>query len=267
MSETQPKRNRILARLGAPQTPPPWGMADVAATLLVLALGVLMLGLTIASLIFGITDPSQLTPLALLVGWSIGLLVVLVYTYFVRRRTPEQVAALRLGGDARLPLPYTLLLGVAFTLTLDLVIAIGYQTTITHQNSFLPAVQLAQVNAAGSANIGLWLFAALFVVVLQPVAEGIVFQGVILPRLRASLSPYVGIVVTAALFAGYYALVYAPQLQGTAFIWYGVIMPFLLGIFLAGVRVYSESTRAAILAQVGVGITLLMASFVLAPQL
>jgi membrane protease YdiL (CAAX protease family) len=267
MSETQPKRNRILARLGAPQTPPPWGMVDVAATLLVLALGILMLGLTIASFVFGITDPSQLSPMSLLFGWGVGLLVALGYTFFVWRRTPEQVAALRLGSESRLPLPYTLLLGVAVTLTLDLVIAMGYQTTITNQNSFLPAVQLVQVNAAGNANLGLWLLAGLFVVVLQPLAEGIIFLGVILPRLRASLSPYAGILATAALFAGYYALVYAPQLQGTAFLWYGVIMPFLLGIFLACVRVYSESTRAAILAQVGVGITLLMAAFALAPQI
>jgi membrane protease YdiL (CAAX protease family) len=158
-------------------------------------------------------------------------------------------------------------LGVAAALTIDLIIAIGHQTTLTSQSGFLPAAQLMQASAAGRADVSLWLIAALFSVVLQPVAEGIVFQGVILPRLRASFSPYAGILAAAALYAGFYGLVYAAQLQGTTLVWYGILMPFLHGIFLACVRVYTESTRAAMLAQVGVGITLLLVAFVLAPQI
>jgi hypothetical protein len=98
MSETQPQRNRILARLSTPQTPPPWGMVDIITMLVVLGLAMLLLGSTVALIAFNIADPSQIPPVALLFGWSIGLMVTLGYTFMARRRTPEQWAALRLGS-------------------------------------------------------------------------------------------------------------------------------------------------------------------------
>nr|MCU0513522.1 CPBP family glutamic-type intramembrane protease [Anaerolineae bacterium] len=169
------------------------------------------------------------------------------------RRQQGHLPALGLQAESALPLPFVLLTGVAAAMTIDVIVAAG--------GGFQVAAMLTGIGVTDDWLE--WLLAAIFVIFLQPLAENLVFQAVLLPRLRASFGGGTGILLTAAVYTVYYLLVYGAVLSGGAVLWYGVLMPLLTGLFLAGVRVYTGSTRAAILAQVGMGITMLLAALVL----
>ena len=46
--------------------------------------------------------------------------------------------------------------------------------------------------------------------------------------------------------------------------WYGVFVPFMSALVLNAVRIYTESTRATIITQIGMGLTFLLATIALA---
>lgn len=242
--------NRLFNQLSAAQTPPPWSLMDVVIVLAALALTMLLLGPTLALFLTG----GNLTAITPLVGWCIGLAITAAFTLFARRRTPEQFAALRLFTPTKLrvPLPYILLLAIGVMLMLDVIAAGG--------SSFRPVAALTGIGAGGAGD---WFLGALFLVVIQPFAESLIFTGVVLPRLRATLSPAAGIVVTAAVFGVFHAAVYGASLSGMALFWFGIFLPLMQGIFLCCVRVYTDSTRAAIVAHVGMGLVALLAALAL----
>lgn len=236
-----------MTRLRAPQIEPPWSIADVATTFVALVLA-MILGASLAS------PTLEAAPNAptLLLGWIIGEAIAAAFVLITRRRTPEDTAALRLVAG-RLPAIMLILLGVAAGLVIDLVVASLSQT-------FIPVPQLLGVGVGGNFD---WVLAFFFVVMIQPVAEGLVFAGVILPRLRASLGPWPGLLLMAALYALFHALIFAPQLDPTLIVWYGVVMPFLVALVMGAVRVANSSTRAAIFVNMGVGLLWWSAAFVL----
>jgi membrane protease YdiL (CAAX protease family) len=238
----------LLARLTAPQPPPPWSLGEAAALPVALLLATLLMGTTIVSILVG----GSISPFSLLLGWTLGLVIVTGYVLATRRQQGH-LPALGLQAESALPLPFVLLTGVAAAMTIDVIVAAG--------GGFQVAAMLTGIGVTDDWLE--WLLAAIFVIFLQPLAENLVFQAVLLPRLRASFGGGTGILLTAAVYTVYYLLVYGAVLSGGAVLWYGVLMPLLTGLFLAGVRVYTGSTRAAILAQVGMGITMLLAALVL----
>jgi membrane protease YdiL (CAAX protease family) len=252
MNEPTGWYRRIVTRLAEPQTPPPWTVGETVALLVALLLATLIIGTTAASFIFG----GAVSPVSLLFGWTVGLVVITAYVLVIRRQQGH-FPALNLRNEILLPLPYVLLLGVAAALTIDLVIAIigGFHVT--------PALTCVGGDFNSSSVWFEWLLAAVFIILVQPVAEGLVFMGVLLPRLRASMGAVNGILATGVLFGVFHALVYGATLTGGTMLWYGFVMPLLTGLFLAAVRVYTDSTRAAIIAQVGMGMILLLAALLL----
>ena len=241
----------MLNRLSAPQTPPPWTLGESAALVVALVLA-LIIGVTAASFIFA----GSVSTAALLLGWTIGLLIIIAYVLSTRREQ-RRIAALNLHNKIALPLPTTLLIGVGAALTIDVLIALvgGFHVT--------PALTCVAGDFNSSGVWFEWLLAAVFLMLVQPAGEGLVFMGVLLPRLRASMGGLNGIAATTILFAVFHALVYGATLTGSDVFWYGFIMPLLTGLFLACVRVYTDSTRAAIIAQMGMGIILVLAALVL----
>jgi len=235
----------LLALIGTPQLAPPWPMSEVGLTLLALALGVLVLGAGVASTLSG---SRGLTVGALLVGWIVGLVVVGAYVWAVRTRTQADYAALRLVRPRAHPL-LLVLLGATTALTLDVLAGLA-------SGVFLGALELR--GAAGAAD---WLAGGLLLVVVQPVVHGLVFAGVLLPRLRASLGPWAGYLSMAALLAAYHALTYSSGLSGAAAFWYGLIVPLGWGLVLGAVRLRTASTAAAILAGVGYGLMMALLAF------
>jgi membrane protease YdiL (CAAX protease family) len=82
--------------------------------------------------------------------------------------------------------------------------------------------------------------------------------------LRETLGTWVGLVASAALYAVFHALAYPPAPGQPAGYWYGFVLPFVAGVFFGGVRAYTGSTRAAILAHVAFGVFAVLKAFALA---
>lgn len=246
MANSSPSRP-WFAQLARPQNPPPWTLGDVFSTFLVLALAILMLGPALANIVFN----SLSTPVIWLFSWLVGLVIAAAFVLFTRQR---QFAALRLGrGASRWPLPYTLLVGVAAALTIDVIAGLA--------GGFRPVVQISAIGPGGASE---WVIGGVFIALIQPIAEGLIFQGVTLPRFRASFGAWPGLLATTVLYTLYFVGVYSSSLSGGTFFWYGVVVPFLTALVLNSVRIYTESTRAVILTQVGMGLTFLLAAIALA---
>ena len=254
MAESSPSRP-WLAQLARPQTPPPWSLGDVLTTFIVLALAILVLGPSLAFMLLGqdiaTTAFNDIPATTLLVGWLVGLAIVTAFVLFSRQK---QRSALRLGStDSHWPLPYALLVGVAAALTIDVVAGLVA--------GFRP---VATLNNVGRLNASEWIIGGLFIALIQPVAEGLVFQGVTLPRLRTSFGAWPGFWATTILYGLYSVAVYSSGLSGSPFVWYGVVVPLLSALVLNVVRIYTESTRATIITQIGMGLTFLLAAVALA---
>lgn len=244
-------KSGFFAWLGEPEPAPPWSMSETIAALVAYALALTMLASGVAlSGVASINAP--IPPEALLFGWTVGLLVAAAFVFFTRQRSPQQRAALGLSHASLLPLPIVLLAGLAAAFTIDLIAAAGV-------GSILP---LAALRGLGG-DAGTWLLAAVFLLLAQPLGEGLVFQGLMLPRLRASLGPWAGWLLTGLLYGLLSFLIYGAQLSGADQIWYGLIAPLLSGLFLGALRVRSGSTRAAIVGQMSLGLGALALAFAL----
>jgi membrane protease YdiL (CAAX protease family) len=212
-----------------------------------LALFALLISMiVIASVLAATLSGSTINPdtQSLVMGWIVGLVITTAFVAVRWRRSAAMLAALKLG-TARYPLFLALLLGVAGAFSADLIAALG-------SGSFAPAAPLLGLNIGDPFHL---VIAIVFAVVMQPLAEGLVFFGVLLPRLRSSLGGYGGLLMSAVLFTVYYALVFGARLTESSSLWYGVIFPAIVGLVVAAVRSHADSTRAAIVSLIGAGLT------------
>lgn len=241
MSQQQSSRKspKLWQRILSPQLAPPWSISDALSTLLALALALFFLSSGLSLALF--EDP--LSAVSLLGGWTMALIVIIGFVAITRRRRAEEITALRLVAG-RSPMSIYLLLGLAVALTLDLAAAGG-------AGDFRPVPALRGLDGEVSSL----LLAFLFVAIVQPIAEGLVFWGVLMPRLRASISPLAGYVIAVALYTGLHLLVYGARLTGPDALWYGLIVPLGMGLFMGAVRITSQSTLAAMVAGFGGGLT------------
>jgi len=246
MSEKSP--NNLFVRLSAKQDAPPWALGETILALLVLGIATILIGSVIAAS----SSPNALNPepISLVFGWLIGLVIVIAFVLVRWRRTKEKFDALALGASNWSPL-LAILIGIAAIFTANVLAGYG-------SGNF---TAFAPLQGIDQTQFGQILLAALFLLV-QAVAEGLIFWGIILPRLRASTGAKMGLVLTVAVFAAYYYLVFGERLGDGLSLWYGVIAPLIVGFTLASVRVWSNSTRTAILAQIGVGIGVMIALIV-----
>jgi membrane protease YdiL (CAAX protease family) len=240
---------RILNRMGAPETPPPWGLG-IAFTNLAAAFFALIIGINVALVVLGDT------PYGLFVGWSLGAALAIAFAWFTRRTGAEK-GALRLGAIPVATLFMVLLLGLGMVITLDV---ISFRVV----GQFVSDPELATVYGQPVTAIT-WVFAALFMVVMQPAAEELVFRGIILPALRVALGGWFGLLTNALLYAAFHMLAYLPQgANSEVALWYGLVVPFIGGLFFGGVRVVTGSTRAAVAAHVAFGLFAVMKAMTLA---
>ncbi len=245
MTQSNAERPGFFARLGKAQAAPPWSWGEVALALVVLALGTLMIASAVALSFFpNATTPD---PGGLLLGWLIGLGLVGVFVLVRWRSSAEKFAGLKLGTSA-IPLYIALLIGAGGALTADLAAAGG-------SGDFALLAPLAGVELGDTGTL---LLGALFLVLVQPFAESLVFAGVLLPKLRATLGPWPGLLTVILAYAGYYLLVYGAPLAPELQLWHGFVYPLVVGVFVLAVRVGANSTRAALVAQVGAGLTALV---------
>jgi membrane protease YdiL (CAAX protease family) len=235
------KRNRsLLARIGAAEAPPPWSLATVVLTI-VAAFLLFVAGTLLA---FAWLEGQ---PYAAIAGWLVGGLLTILFVAQSRRH-PEDRAALRLGPP-KTPLVFIMLIGLGFAIAIDIL-----SLAVTGQ--FLPAPELIGISLSGG-GIATWVVVLAFMIIVKPVAEELVFRGVALPALRAALSPWLGLLITAGLHAGFHLLLYPPNYaiaDGFTPIWYGFAVPLLAALVIGAVRAVTGSTRAAIAAHAAFGL-------------
>jgi membrane protease YdiL (CAAX protease family) len=244
-NEQQPEG--FFAQLGQVYTAPPWTLFEAGLVWVVLLFSLVMIGSGITATLA--TDSSNPTPTNFLVGWLLGLVITGLFVVVRFRRTPEKFAALRLVGESaqsRRPLLLVFMMGVGIGLTANLVAALGsggdFET-------------IAPLQAIFQGIIVQLVLAVLFAVLVQPIAEGLVFFGVIEPRLRSSIGAWPGLLTTVLLYTATHYLVYGarPGIVNNL-TWYGVIAPLLIGLSLAVIRIWMRSTRAASVASIGAGV-------------
>ncbi|MCA9885619.1 MAG: CPBP family intramembrane metalloprotease [Anaerolineae bacterium] len=244
MSEsTQPERASILKWIGTPQMPPPWSLLDAGIALLALLLTMTIVATSIAVGVTGGASTTSPQQSAFILGWAIASLITTAFVLIRWRRNNEMWQALRIVRP-QMALPLIFLLGIATTLTVDVIAGLLNGT-------FLPVAALYGLGDASNE----WMLAAIFLVIAQPLAESLVFFGVIQARLRASIGPWAGYLAAVLLFTVFHALVFATQLPEGASLWYGVIYPALIGLFLGALRIRSGSTVAVIVAYAAMGLT------------
>jgi membrane protease YdiL (CAAX protease family) len=238
---------QLRARLGAQEAAPPWSLTGglVAAVAAFLAT---IIGGTIA---YSVVPQAGYAPL---LAWTIGGILTIAFV-FISRAKAEERAALR-TASFNAPVLFLLFLGVGIALTLDVL-------TMRLAGRFLPEPELLNLFAARPIEPFGWLMAALFLVVIQPIAEELVFRGLLLPALRAELGPWPGYLLDAAIYALFHLLVYPPLSQDAGGLWIGLGVPFVAGLVFAAVRLYTGSTRAAMVAHAAFGLFALAKLFTL----
>ena len=232
----------MINRLTHLDPEPPWSIMAALGVMAAMFI-TLVAGVTLAQVALADTSTSLVT----IAGWSVGLTFTAVLVLNLRRRTAEEADALRIDS-ANAPLLALALVGLGAAGTLDLLswVVMGEKTGA---GSELIALSESVPGAAG------WAMALIFMVGIQPVAEEVVFRGMLFPSLRVSLGAWTGLILCGGFYATFHVLAYVPEgVSQPVFIWYGVTLPFLDGLILGGVRAYTGSTRAAMVAHGAFGL-------------
>ena len=121
-SEKDRREMTLMAKLSLPEaSAPPWSLLSAALTVFVMLIFLVVVGPALASLLLG---SDLITPFLLMLSWTLGMALTILFVLVNRRSTPERWRALLLRRGL-LPTPIALLLGVAIALTVDLIISLG----------------------------------------------------------------------------------------------------------------------------------------------
>lgn len=233
----------LIQRISTLEPAPPWSFFAAVNTVFV-ALVAVIAGSLIALTLLGGQEFDTLA------AWLIGLTLAGIFVW-TSRRAPEDRAALRLG-ETRSRLLIVLLFSLGMAIAVDTLAMLA-------SGQFLPAVELGSFYGT-SPGILTWILALILMLIVQPVAEELVFRGVFYPAARQTMGAWGGFVVCALVYALFHYLAYSSP---TSSIWYALVAPLLSGLVITGVRASSGSTRAAIVAHIGFGLFALLKLFVL----
>lgn len=246
---------RIFQRIAQPQPAPPWSII-YAAGISMGAFAAVLIGTTIATF-FGTQ-----TAMNIALSWIIGMLIITFYVALTRNRTPADSEALGVTQ----PIPYPLLIillsfGIGALLDLLSIFVTGTPSVIAE---FVPLFNIAG-GAGDAVNAPAWLLLGLLLVLFQPIAEGLVFRGVAYPALRSSIGSVQGFLMCALWHGVFHMVAYStPGGTGLTTWWYTLILPILCGLYIGTIRAYTGSTRASILAHMGLGLFFIVRAITLA---
>ncbi len=253
MSEA-PKDRRdmsLMAKLFLPEAEaPPWSMVSAWLSVGAMLISLILVGPALATILLG---SDAVTPFLLMLSWALGMALTAAFALVARRSSEQSRRALRLVRG-ELPLALSLLCGIGIALALDLTVSLA-------SGQFLPAPQIWGFQSQGGMGL---LLATLMLVVLQPLAETLVFQAVLLPRLRWSFGHWGGVIATSAAFTLLHLLVFT-QAYGSTYdpMWYGLVYPAGIGLMFCLLRVYTRSSGAVLVARMGAGLVFLLTALVL----
>ncbi len=253
MSEQRQERGEmsVLARLSLPEaSAPPWSLLTAGLSAMVMLVCLILVGPALASLLLG---SEEISPFLLMLSWALGMAFTILFVLVNRRSSAESWRALR-WQRGRLPLALVVLVGVAIALAIDLVVSLA-------SGQFLPIPEIFGLHSQGAASL---ILAALLLVLLQPVAETLVFQAVMLPALRWKLGAWGGVCATVVLCTALHLLVFSAAYGETYdSFWYGIIYPALTSLAFCCLRVYSGSSFAVIIGRAAAGLIFLLTALVL----
>lgn len=139
-----------------------------------------------------------------------------------------------------------LCLGIAWTIDLA-----GRLLNLTAGQIVPPTLEVLR----GGEPLG-FLLGVLLAVVFQPVAEGLLFGGVLYPSVaRVGSDNRIGIVGGALVYMLVALLTSSSQGQ-----WYALIQPFFMMLVVLSARAYAQSTRTAIVARAAFGVFFVLAA-------
>ena len=235
----------LRAKLSLPEAgPPPWSLAMALLSVGAMLLCLIIIGPTVASL----RSPSQaLTPATLTLSYAIGMTLTIVFALVSRRGSQSSWQALALSGG-HLPASMALFIGIAIGLALDLLVSLL-------SGSFLPMPQIWGFREGGLAGV---MLAASLLIIIQPLAETLIFQAILLPSLRWRLGPWRGLVITALIYALLHQLVFMAAYSHYHPLWHGLALPLGIGVLFSLLKVYAGSSRAALLGRVGAGLVFML---------
>ena len=206
----------------------PWPLQRALLSALSLT-AALMLGAILALTL------SDNAPWAALTGWSAG---AALSGLALRRRFRRAGAALPLGPGGLQALP-ALLVGFGAALLFD---------------TLAPGIRPELAALAGRAGAPAhWLTAALFLLLLQPLVEGLIFRGLLQPALQVRSGRRAGLTLCALAWVAVHLLAYGGAATGPL-----LATRLAAGLLLGLLRDRGGSARAAIFAHAGLNLFALL---------
>ena len=233
------------------ESPPQWPLGT--ALFFVVGYAVLL----IAGQVFAVTitggNFSGLPPFVLALGTFFGGLGTIAgIVLWARRRAPKAwIDNLRLRQPVKPPVTLVALFGLGAGWAIDLV---GVLLKLKG-DQVLPPVLDALRGPVGLS----WLIVAIVALLVQPIAEGLVFAGILYPVLARSVKNNLSAVILTALI---YMVVNLAVLSSGAGAWYTLIQPFLMALAMALTRAFMQSTQSAIVARMFFGLFFILAALV-----
>lgn len=230
---------------------PPWSLPSAALTVFAMFVCLAIVGPSTVAIFAGAGD--NLSAFELMASWSIGMALTTAFVLVSHRASEESWAALRLTRG-ELALPLAPIVGIAIGLTIDLLANMS-------AGRFLPPAQIWALKAGGAPSL---LLAALLLVVLQPLAETLVFYALLLPRLRWRLGHWLGLVATAAVYAGLNYLIFFTTADANQLRLPSLVLPLLMGITFCLLKVFSQSSLVVLIARMGAGLGFFLTALAIA---
>ncbi len=238
-------------RLQRLESPPAW--PTITAFFFTLAYTVLFIAGQIIAATVGGGSYAAPTPGILVAGALLGCLAATggIFVWARRLQPTTWIAGLRLRAGLHPPVFAVVLIGLGAAWGIDL---IGVLLQLKG-DQVIPALYDALRSPIGAT----WIATALLAVVVQPIAEGLVFAGLLYPALaRDFRNNLLGVLAAVVIYT---ALSVAVFWTGTG-IWFPLIQPFLMVLTMLLVRVYSQSTQSAMVARALFGLFFVLAGLI-----
>ena len=253
MSENEKDRREMALRekLSLPEaSAPPWSLPNAALTFIAMLVALISVGPALASILLA---SAEISHFLLMLSWCFGMTFAIVFVLASRRGADGTWSALHFQRG-HLPLPVALLVGVAIALAVQLFVSLA-------SDKFFAIPELFNFREVEPRNI---ISAALLLILLQPIAESLVFHAIVLPSLRWHFGPWRGVLMTSALFTLLHLAVFSAANRALYINpWYDNVYPFLTGLAFSMLKVYSGSSRAVVIGRMGAGLVFFLTGLVL----
>lgn len=240
----------FLQRLRLREAAPTWSL-QTAFFFVIAYVAIWILSVTIIATLRGEID-GQISAGSYLLILALSSIVSLisVVVWAQRRLTAEWVGVFKLVAVRGGSFVLTLLFGLGVAWALDLLGGL---------------VQIKRLLAIPQVDSGLlevvsltWVIGALSVLLLQPIAETLIFSGLLYPSTAQRTGDNVPAIIGTALIYMLVNVFLAVQQD----LWFVTIQPLLMMLFIVGVRAYTKSTLLAIVARIGFGLFIILVAII-----